>query len=406
MPDFPKLDSLTVMAVKAEVDSLLLQGNGSCTVLELANAIVASPHVLRSFAEQQDDNEDGSNRNGSGATVMNLLGRFLTSLKLGDASSSSSTLSSRRDKAMVQRRYTLIKAMHQLETRTSSVAVAGTRRITSWKQAVEELLTVLTFPPQVLEPPTATTKSASSSSSSSLSLQDYQKRVLAVRRETLLDELQKSHRMLQQVATADTLPSIQVDALQGLDAADQALAIELSNELQARDERLKSTAVAKMEARLQQEQRDQEAEKLASSLMQQLSDEDQERVFEALNDHGAPTEVIVQVGPDSIQRESIQRLLPGQWLNDEVIHYFYVVLSKRDEELCRAQPTRQRSHFFKSFFMTKLLNEGNANPALEGKYEYRNVKRWSKKVPGKSNRCHLVGSSVEHCLCLSLYMHG
>ena len=33
--------------------------------------------------------------------------------------------------------------------------------------------------------------------------------------------------------------------------------------------------------------------------------------------------------------------------------------------------------------MTKLLNEGNANPELDGKYEYRNVKRWSKKAPGK-----------------------
>ena len=33
--------------------------------------------------------------------------------------------------------------------------------------------------------------------------------------------------------------------------------------------------------------------------------------------------------------------------------------------------------------MSKLLNEGNANPALDGTYDYKLVKRWSKKVPGK-----------------------
>ena len=57
------------------------------------------------------------------------------------------------------------------------------------------------------------------------------------------------------------------------------------------------------------------------------------------------------------------------------------MLAKRDEELCRINPDRKRCHFFKSFFMTKLLNEGHAEK--DGEYEYRNVKRWSKKVPGK-----------------------
>jgi Ulp1 family protease len=71
-----------------------------------------------------------------------------------------------------------------------------------------------------------------------------------------------------------------------------------------------------------------------------------------------------------------------QWLNDEVIHYFLIMLANRDEEMCRNDPNRKRSHFFKSFFITKLLNEGHANPAMDGKYQYTNVKRWSKQVPG------------------------
>lgn len=70
-----------------------------------------------------------------------------------------------------------------------------------------------------------------------------------------------------------------------------------------------------------------------------------------------------------------------QWLSDEVIHFFLAMLAQRDEALCAEDPKRRRCHYFKSFFMTKLLNQGHASMA--GVYEYRNVKRWSKKVPGK-----------------------
>ena len=57
------------------------------------------------------------------------------------------------------------------------------------------------------------------------------------------------------------------------------------------------------------------------------------------------------------------------------------MLAQRDAALCAAEPQRRRCHFFKSFFVTKLLNQGHHT--LAGVYEYRNVKRWSKKVPGK-----------------------
>ena len=148
--------------------------------------------------------------------------------------------------------------------------------------------------------------------------------------------------------------------------------------------RTKSKEVAEIEARLKEKEREEEAAKKALSLMRPLTSDEQQIVRNAMYDIGPSNEVIAQVGTDSIQRGSIHTLQPGTWLNDEVIHYFYVMLSKRDEELCTTiDPTRKRSHFFKSFFMTKLLNEGHSNPALDGKYEYRNVKRWSKKVPGK-----------------------
>jgi sentrin-specific protease 1 len=81
---------------------------------------------------------------------------------------------------------------------------------------------------------------------------------------------------------------------------------------------------------------------------------------------------------DLVTRKSMHTLRPEKWLNDEIIHYYYNMLSKRDAELCLKDPTRLRSHFFKSFFMTALMNEAGC-----GQYKYKNVKKWSEKVPGK-----------------------
>jgi hypothetical protein len=89
-----------------------------------------------------------------------------------------------------------------------------------------------------------------------------------------------------------------------------------------------------------------------------------------------------QVG-SSIQRESIRQLLLGHWLNDRVIHCFHIMLAKRDEKTHRADPSRKRSHFFKSFFVTSLQNMGDANPDLNRQCDCHPVKNWSKNVPGE-----------------------
>jgi len=44
------------------------------------------------------------------------------------------------------------------------------------------------------------------------------------------------------------------------------------------------------------------------------------------------------------------------------------MLSRRDEKLCEKEKGRRRNHFFKSFFITKLLDEA-------GGYRYQNVKQ-------------------------------
>lgn len=164
-----------------------------------------------------------------------------------------------------------------------------------------------------------------------------------------------------------------------------------------------------LEERLKEEERQVEARKRASSLMRNLTKEETEIVREAMYGIGNPQEILAKEGPDTVQRQNLQTLQPGQWLNDEVIHHFYLMLAKRDEDMCKQDPSRKRSHFFKSFFMTKLLNEGHANPSMEGQYEYRNVKRWSKKVPGKDlfaldKIFFPINQSRMHWVCTVIFM--
>jgi Ulp1 family protease len=149
------------------------------------------------------------------------------------------------------------------------------------------------------------------------------------------------------------------------------------------EESKKSKVVLDVGRRMAEKEKEEEAKKLASSLLRDLTQEEEAFVSKAMYGRGRDDEIMHTLGVDSVQRGSMHRLQPGEWLNDEVIHYFLIMLAQRDEELCRRDPGRKRSHFFKSFFMTKLLNEGHTDPDKDGVYEYRNVKRWSKKVPGK-----------------------
>jgi hypothetical protein len=57
------------------------------------------------------------------------------------------------------------------------------------------------------------------------------------------------------------------------------------------------------------------------------------------------------------------------WLNDEVINFYMEMLAERDSALCGLPNShRTPSHFFSSFFISKLLENGN--------YRYENVKRY------------------------------
>ena len=130
------------------------------------------------------------------------------------------------------------------------------------------------------------------------------------------------------------------------------------------------------------------ARERTASLLRALSPEELARIDTAMRT-GDANDVLAETGRDTCNRHSLRTLRPGKWVNDEAIHYFLVMLAKRDASMCANDPKRRRSHFFKSFFMTQLRNEYNADNL--GKYTYRNVQGWSKKVPGK---CVCRGLSI------------
>ena len=78
------------------------------------------------------------------------------------------------------------------------------------------------------------------------------------------------------------------------------------------------------------------------------------------------------------------------------------MLTLRDERLCSQQPGRKRSHFFKSFFFTKLFENGT--------YNFESVRRWSlRHIPGEDifslDKVFIpCNVTQEHWTCLVAHM--
>jgi len=165
---------------------------------------------------------------------------------------------------------------------------------------------------------------------------------------------------------------------QAVDDIDARIA---SKEAERSDE---SSRIEEVLARAERERLEKEARESAANLMRDLDDEERKIVRNATMGIGPLDDILVQEGADSVQRGSLHTLQPRQWLNDEVINYFLKnCLAKRDEKLCHNNPSRKRSHFFNSFFVQTLFDDKNNDERLRGKYNYKNVKRWGRKVPGK-----------------------
>lgn len=66
-------------------------------------------------------------------------------------------------------------------------------------------------------------------------------------------------------------------------------------------------------------------------------------------------------------------LRPETWLNSEVVNFYMDMLNVHDAKMCNRFDDRKKSHFFNSFFFTRLLF------TTDNKYDYKQVKRWTKK---------------------------
>jgi hypothetical protein len=348
-----EIGEVTMRAMEIEVQDLVTQSKKAVTVASIANALVISNRVINMHANQ-----------GSG-----FFDRFVKQMK---------TLTIHRKpgqqaKESMGRRYALVNALNYLE----KIPDSHKQTITCWEEAKPKLQEIFIFPED-----TETADKESKPDESFVGLETYHAALeSSLATKSVAFAMQPLHEKWKQVAAVTPPGKLYRGSLEGGRGA--SLLLSQIAAAEADLESHKSTAVQEVAERLRVQEQEEEAKKRASSLMRPLTDAEYAIVKSAMYAMGPGNQVIAQSGADSVQRASMQTLQPGQWVGDEVISYFLLMLSKRDEELCQKDPSRKRCHFFKSFFFTKLLNEGHANPDMDGTYEYKNVKRWSKKVPGK-----------------------
>ncbi|KAJ0244372.1 Ubiquitin-like-specific protease 1A [Hirschfeldia incana] len=100
---------------------------------------------------------------------------------------------------------------------------------------------------------------------------------------------------------------------------------------------------------------------------QPLSKEDETAVKQAFSANVQNILVSHESSNIDISVEKLRCLKPGQWLNDEVINLYLVLLKEREAR----EPNKFiKCHFFNTFFFTKLVHSGTG-------YNYSAVRRWT-----------------------------
>ena len=382
----------TASTIQREVTDLLHSSSDQkCTVLEMANALGQSQACLESHSKVNNDEYNG------------LLSQIRKNLgKIGQRKTSRGIFSfkfpgraKKNEKESMSLRYEWIGALNRLEKRPPS----RDKVVSSWEEAKKCLEDVLCFADPIFPATQEIKNNSHADDSSSIAkkhannleaeIDDVQENINAlsvnnnnVKWKQIASYPDEQRRSVDKTKKTGDEPEEEEDLdtlirRESIDKVDMQFNARIRTAEQMETAWRKNDSFKKLEERMKTD----EAKKRAASLMRPFNQEEQRSIQNAIYGYGHDEDIISQDGTDSVQRQSMQTLKPGMWLNDEIIHYFYLMLSKRDEELCKKDPTRQRSHFFKSFFITKILNEGSAT--CDGKYEYRNVKRWSKKVPGK-----------------------
>ncbi|KAI0085606.1 hypothetical protein BDY19DRAFT_964756 [Irpex rosettiformis] len=110
-------------------------------------------------------------------------------------------------------------------------------------------------------------------------------------------------------------------------------------------------------------------------LPESLSADDEAEVNTLLCRRG----VISKCVREQVSDKDIQRLRPGQWLNDEIINFYGQMLLLRSEEATSKGNKENKSekeklldvHYFSTFFWSKLTGDG---------YEKGRLAKWTKKI--------------------------
>ncbi len=101
---------------------------------------------------------------------------------------------------------------------------------------------------------------------------------------------------------------------------------------------------------------------------------------------------------------------PNRWINNEVINfYFKSYLAEIDQKRCQEEPEQNCSVFWGSYIWQKLTDEKNNDMKVRGKYNYKNVSKWSKKLPGKdifNQKKIFIPINIEnlHWTCIVIFM--
>mmetsp|Transcript_23237 Transcript_23237/g.50343 ORF Transcript_23237/g.50343 Transcript_23237/m.50343 type:complete len:610 (-) Transcript_23237:9-1838(-) len=391
------IDSNTVRAVQTEVENLPLPATTAsiCLALRTSEAVLDA-HADADYSRLIDDDTSMKKFEimGSYMDKMSLSPTQKRIKRLDDFKSACLSLVSRGNSVM-------LKSWEEVEVELSQVFIFGVVDIkvssTSPQQAAASIanIPILSRGGRHQHSPKTTPKRAhcrfspkkaqiSMTPKKSLLAMKLAKSALSL--QSFRDQIKKKmgpslfRQIYQQGEIIPSKPTI---------ASYDTAAAQLDEKIQQKEsERRSSKRVDEILAAREKADKEREAQESAQEsarqLMRPLTPDEQSTVNGAINGIGPVAEILASQDADSVQRGSMQTLRPRQWLNDEIINYFLKnCLAKRDENLCAKQPGRKRSHFFNSFFVQTMFDEKNHNSKLRGKYNYKNVKRWSKKVPGK-----------------------
>jgi sentrin-specific protease 1 len=99
--------------------------------------------------------------------------------------------------------------------------------------------------------------------------------------------------------------------------------------------------------------------------------------------------VISKFAREQVSDKDLSRLLPSQWLNDELINFYGAMLLARSEKAKEnaknGKSTLPDVHYFSTFFWQKLTTDG---------YEAGRLAKWTKKASTISNAKLIVVADI------------